>query len=83
MIIKENITIEGREFTRTYSDTYKIRKIGTDEIYTDAMDVLDYQYEETDIPLDTQPPTEDELKDALSILGGDKLAALAREVFAK
>ena len=81
MIIKENITIDGREFTRTYSDTYKIRKIGTDEIYTDAMDVLDYQYEETDIPLDTQPPTEDELKDALSILGGDKLAALAKEVF--
>ena len=69
MIIKETVTINGREFTRTYSDTYKIRKIGTDEIYTDAMDVLDYQYEETDIPLDTQPPTEDELKDALSVLG--------------
>ena len=83
MIIKGTVTIDGRVFTHTYSDTYKIRKIGTDEIYTDAMDVLDYQYEETDIPLDTQPPTEDELKDALSILGGDKLAALAREVFAK
>ena len=55
MIIKENITIDGREFTRTYSDTYKIRKIGTDEIYTDAMDVLDYQYEETDIPIEAAP----------------------------
>ncbi len=69
MIIKETVTIDGRVFTHTYSDTYKIRKIGTDEIYTDVMDVLDYQYEETDIPLDTQPPAEDELKDALSILG--------------
>lgn len=55
MIIKENITIDGREFTRTYSDTYKIRKIGTDEIYTDAMDVLDFQYEETDIPIEAAP----------------------------
>ena len=69
MISTETATIDGREFTHTYSDTYLIRKVGTDEIYTDAMDVLDFQYEETDIPLDTQPPTEDELKDALSILG--------------
>ena len=58
MIIKETVTIDGRVFTHTYSDTYKIRKVGTDEIYEDAMDVLDFQYEETDIPLDTQPPTE-------------------------
>ena len=58
MISTETITIDGKEFTLTYSDTYKIRKVGTDEIYEDAMDVLDFQYEETDIPLDTQPPTE-------------------------
>ena len=38
-------------FTYTFSDTYKIRKIGTNEVYEDAMDVLDFQYEETDIPL--------------------------------
>jgi hypothetical protein len=54
MIIIETITIDGREFTHTYSDTFKIRKVGTDEIYEDAMDVLDFQYEETDIPLDTR-----------------------------
>ena len=48
MIIIETITIDGREFTHTYSDTYIIRKVGTDEIYTDAMDVLDFEYEETD-----------------------------------
>jgi hypothetical protein len=69
MISTETVTIDGREFTHTYSDTFKIRKVGTDEIYTDALDVLDFQYEETDIPLDTQPPTEDEMREALSILG--------------
>lgn len=69
MIRTETVIIDGREFTHTYSDTFKIRKVGTDEIYTDAMDVLDFQYEETDIPLDTQPPTEDEMREALAILG--------------
>ena len=69
MISTETVTIDGKELTRTYSDTYLIRKVGTDEIYDAAIDVLNFQYEETDIPLDTQPPTEDELKDALSILG--------------
>jgi hypothetical protein len=52
MIRTETVTIDGREFTYTYSDTFKIRKVGTDEIYEDAMDVLDFQYEETDIPLE-------------------------------
>ena len=55
MISRETVTIDGREFTHTYSDTYLIRKVGTDEIYTDAMDVLDYQYEETDIQIETAP----------------------------
>ena len=58
MISTETITIDGREFTHTYSDTFKIRKVGTDEVYDDAIDVLNFQYEETDIALDTQPPTE-------------------------
>jgi len=69
MISTETITIDGREFTHTYSDTFKIRKVGTDEIYEDAMDVLDFQYEETDIPLDTPAPTESDLREALNILG--------------
>ena len=69
MISTETVTIDGREFTHTCSDTYLIRKVGTDEIYDAAIDVLNFQYEETDIALDTQPPTEDELQDALSILG--------------
>ncbi len=69
MISTKTVTIDGREFTHTYSDTFKIRKAGTDEIYEDAMDVLDFQYEETDIPLDTPEPTESGLREALNILG--------------
>ncbi len=69
MISTETMVIDGREFTHTYSDTFKIRKVGTDEIYEDAMDVLDFQYEETDIPLDTPAPTESDLREALRILG--------------
>ena len=69
MIIKETVTIDGHVFTRTYSDTYKIRKIGTDEIYTDTMDVSDYQYEETDMPLEIPEATEDDMREALAILG--------------
>ena len=49
MIIVEKVTIGDREFTRTYSDSNKkIRKVGTDEVYSEAYDVLDFQYEETD-----------------------------------
>lgn len=44
MIIQEQIN----GFTHTFSDQNKmIRKVGTDEIYSDAMDVLDFEYEET------------------------------------
>lgn len=45
MIVKEKIN----GFIHTFSDQNKmIRKVGTDEIYCDAMDVLDFEYEETD-----------------------------------
>lgn len=50
MIKQETITINNKEFKRTYSDSnLKIKKIGTNEVYTDAVDLLDsnYQYEET------------------------------------
>jgi hypothetical protein len=69
MISTETVTIDGREFTHTYSDTFKIRKVGTDEIYDAAIDVLNFQYEETDIALDTPAPTESDLREALNILG--------------
>ena len=37
------------KFIKTYSDQKKyIRKIGTEEIYSEAIDVREYEYEETD-----------------------------------
>lgn len=50
MITIENIIINGRQFKKTVSDTYLIRKVGTDEVYSEAYDLpeKDYEYEETD-----------------------------------
>lgn len=52
MIIKEFLEIryDGVKLFRTFStENYKIRKIGTDEIYDEAIDVenSNYNYEET------------------------------------
>ena len=49
MITIENITINGRQFKKTVSDTYLIHKVGTDEVYSEAYDLpeKDYEYEET------------------------------------
>lgn len=53
MITTEIVTIGGREFQETTSDVYMIRKVGADEVYSSAMDVLDagFAYEETDVAL--------------------------------
>ena len=50
MITIENIIINGRQFKKTVSDTYLIRKVGTDEVYSEAYDLpeKDYDYEETE-----------------------------------
>ena len=51
MIKTENIVINDTTFKRTYSDeNYYIKKVGTNEIYSEAVDVLDknYTYIETD-----------------------------------
>ena len=49
MIIQEQIN----GFTHTFSDNNKmIRKVGTNEVYSDAMDVLEFEYEETDIDIE-------------------------------
>ena len=59
MITIENVIINGRQFKKTVSDTYLIRKIDTDEIYSEAYDLpeKDYEYEETDelLPKDDLP----------------------------
>jgi hypothetical protein len=55
MIYTEEYTGQnGKSFRRTYSDGYVLRKVGTDETYTDAVDVLPttYTYVESDVPLD-------------------------------
>ena len=57
MIIKEFYTTreDGVELYRSYSDKgLLIRKAGTEEIYSEAIDVstASYEYEETDIPID-------------------------------
>lgn len=51
MIKTENIIINDTTFKRTYSDeNYYIKKVGTNETYSEAVDVLDknYTYVETD-----------------------------------
>ena len=57
MIIKEYFRTreDGVNLYRTYSDAdMKIRKVGTDEVYDEAIDVegAPYTYEETDIPIE-------------------------------
>ena len=50
MIVSEIVTFGKKEFKRTYSDCgFIIKKVGTDERYSEAIDVLDseYEYEET------------------------------------
>jgi len=48
MIIKEI----KNNLHHTYSDAgFKIQKVGTDETYDDAWDLIDVAYEETDIPI--------------------------------
>lgn len=45
----KTLTIDGRKFKKTYSDTGYIQKKGTNEVYTEAVDIV-YEYEEIDAP---------------------------------
>lgn len=50
MIVTETVKFGKKEFKRTYSDKgFIIRKKGTSEKYSEAIDVLDseFEYEET------------------------------------
>lgn len=61
----ENITINGRELTRTYSDGgYYIQRDGVQ--YAEAIDPADSgrTYTETDAPMESEPMTETEKKAA-------------------
>lgn len=50
MIVKENITREdGVVLVRTYSNENRyIQKVGTDEVYSEAVDIKEYDYVETE-----------------------------------
>lgn len=51
MIVKDlyDTREDGTKLFRTYSNEGKyIRKVGTDEMYSEAIDVKEYEYEETE-----------------------------------
>ena len=51
MIVTETVKINGKNFTHNYSDeNFYIRKVGTDEIYSDVYDLprKKFTYEETE-----------------------------------
>lgn len=57
MVKTENITINGKEFKKTYSDEgYYIQKKGTEQVYSEAIDIpsAKYEYEETDKKIEQQ-----------------------------
>lgn len=61
---------DGVVLNRTYSDkNVQIRKVGTDEVYDEAIDIENapYTYEETDIP--TEEATEADYQEALREMG--------------
>ena len=58
MIVREEYLREdGVKLTRTYSDQKRyIKKVGTDEIYSEAIDVREYEYVETDKEIEDELP---------------------------
>lgn len=72
MIKVETVTINGRTFTRTYSDSgYMIKQDGTGAVYSEAYDPVDSgrTYTETEEEIVTEADTED-YKTAFEILTG-------------
>ena len=58
MIKTETVSIGGRSFKKTASDTYTIRKKGTNEVYSEAYDLpqAGFEYEETNELLPANEP---------------------------
>ena len=53
-IVRENLVIGNKNFIKQYSDEgYYIQKVGTEEIYSEAIDLEEYvcDYVETNRPL--------------------------------
>lgn len=61
MVISEIATILRKQYRKTFSDAdFYIRKVGTNEEYTEAVDRLNstYEYEETDRKIETDAESE-------------------------
>lgn len=62
MIITENLTIGGKDFTKKYSDKNVYIENESGQRYAEAIDLVDHPhtYTETDIPIDDgEEPTGD------------------------
>lgn len=71
MIITESLTINGRDFIKTYSDAgFMIERDGVR--YGEAIDPAEFgrTYIETDEPIETDEATEHDYPSALNELGG-------------
>ena len=67
MIVTENLTIGGKDFTKKYSDkNVYIRQDQTGIEYSEAIDPSEFgrTYTETDIPVEAEATTETEQKAA-------------------
>lgn len=74
MILIETIKINDKEYKKAYSDSgYLIRKIGTDEMYEEAIDLLEtvVTYEETDIIIEEEMSELEQKAQAYDILIGE------------
>lgn len=58
MIIKETININDKVIYRNYSDLgVYIRNKQSGILYTDVNSSIDFEYEETDIPIEMEEPS--------------------------
>lgn len=67
MIITENVTINGRQFVKNYSNAgMYIRQEQTGAVYSEAIDIENsaFTYVETDIPIEGEELSETEQKAA-------------------
>ncbi len=46
---KETIKIDGKTFFKTSHDVYKIKQVSTGNIYDEAIDIVETEYELTNI----------------------------------
>jgi len=73
MITREVININGQNIYKNYSDNgVHIRNKKTGLLYINVNSSIDYEYEETDIPIETEESTVEELKAEVEKLKKEK-----------